>query len=95
MCYMSSVGVRELRQEASRLLERVAAGESIEITNHGRPVARLVPIDYAYPRTLEVLVAEGVARLGSGEPWLVEPGVPGADAPSGAEILEEQRADRL
>lgn len=45
--------------------------------------------------TLEVLVAEGVARTGSGEPWLVEPGVPDPGAPSSAEILEEQRADRL
>ncbi len=95
MCYMATVGVRELRQEASRLLERVAAGETIEITNHGRPVARLVPIDYSYPRPLEVLVAEGVVRPGLGEPWLVKPAIPDDDAPSIAEILEEQRADRL
>lgn len=48
MCYMESVGVRELRQSASELLDRVAStGDSIEITNHGRPVARLVPIHRA------------------------------------------------
>lgn len=44
MCYMEQIGVRELRQNASPYLDRVAAGEIIEITNHGVPVARLVPI---------------------------------------------------
>jgi prevent-host-death family protein len=41
---MKSIGVRELRQHASRYLEEVAAGQSIEITDRGNPVARLVPI---------------------------------------------------
>jgi prevent-host-death family protein len=41
---MESIGVRELRQNASHYLSRVAAGELIEITDRGRPVARLVPI---------------------------------------------------
>lgn len=41
---MDRVGVRELKQNASRVLERVKAGESVEITEHGRPVARLVPL---------------------------------------------------
>jgi prevent-host-death family protein len=41
---MKVIGVRELRQNASRYLEEVAAGESIEITDRGHPVARLVPI---------------------------------------------------
>jgi prevent-host-death family protein len=41
---MRTIGVRELRQHASRYLDEVAAGESIEITDRGRPVARLVPI---------------------------------------------------
>jgi prevent-host-death family protein len=41
---MSSVGVRELRQNASAVLRRVQAGESLEVTDRGRPVARLVPM---------------------------------------------------
>lgn len=39
-----SVGVRELRQSASRLLDQVKDGVVIEITEHGVPIARLVPI---------------------------------------------------
>jgi prevent-host-death family protein len=38
---MATVGVRELRQRASELLRRVEAGETIEVTDRGRPVAVL------------------------------------------------------
>jgi prevent-host-death family protein len=41
---MDRIGVRELRQHASRYLERVARGETLEVTDRGRPVARLVPV---------------------------------------------------
>ena len=40
---MASVGVRELRQRASELLRRVERGETIEVTDRGRPVALLSP----------------------------------------------------
>ncbi len=40
---MASVGVRELRQRASDLLRRVEHGETIEVTDRGRPVALLTP----------------------------------------------------
>ena len=39
-----SVGVRELRQSASKILDQVKDGVVFEITEHGVPVARLVPI---------------------------------------------------
>ena len=41
---MERIGVRELRQHASRYLARVRAGETIEVTDRGRAVARLVPV---------------------------------------------------
>ncbi len=41
---METIGVRELRQHASRYLERVRQGETLEVTDRGRPVARLVPV---------------------------------------------------
>ena len=48
MCYIGfvndSVGLRELRQEASDLVRRVEAGEEIVVTVSGRPAAMLVPI---------------------------------------------------
>jgi prevent-host-death family protein len=38
-----TVGVRELRQNLSRYLERVKAGETLTVTERGHEVARLVP----------------------------------------------------
>ncbi|WP_067967266.1 type II toxin-antitoxin system Phd/YefM family antitoxin [Mycolicibacter icosiumassiliensis] len=45
---MGTVGLRELRQNASELVRRVEEGEEITITVAGRAGARLVP---AVPRT--------------------------------------------
>lgn len=53
------VGMRELSQRTARVLAMVRAGETVEITDRGRTVARLVPaVDDRY----EQLVAAGVIR---------------------------------
>lgn len=54
---MTTVGIRELRQRASDLLRLVAAGETVEITDRGRPVALLVPLPDEDP--LAALVRRG------------------------------------
>jgi len=54
---MATVGVRELRQRASELLRRVEAGETIEVTDRGRPVAVLAPLPDRSP--IERLRAAG------------------------------------
>ncbi|MGW0250496.1 type II toxin-antitoxin system Phd/YefM family antitoxin [Nocardia goodfellowii] len=41
---MNTVGLRELRQQASELVRRAEAGEEVTITVAGRPSARLVPV---------------------------------------------------
>ena len=48
MCYSTThmsekVGVRELRQNLSKYLERVKGGEALVVTERGRQVARLIP----------------------------------------------------
>ena len=55
---MGSVGIRELRDGLSRYLERVKAGEGITVTEHGRPIARVVPYER---RTLDELIENGLA----------------------------------
>ncbi|MDZ5645568.1 type II toxin-antitoxin system prevent-host-death family antitoxin [Nitrospirillum sp. BR 11828] len=42
---MSTVGAFEAKTHLAALLDRVEAGEEVIITRHGRPVARLSPID--------------------------------------------------
>lgn len=46
---MTRVGVRELRQRASELLRLVEKGETVEITDRGRPVALLTPLPHGSP----------------------------------------------
>jgi prevent-host-death family protein len=63
---MEEVGIRALKQNASAVVARAAAGETVVITDRGRPVARLVPL---HQSRLERMRAEGrvtpaVGRLG-------------------------------
>ena len=89
---MVSVGIRELRQRASELLRRVAAGETIEVTDRGRPVAVLAPLPEAAP--LERLRAAGGVQPATAD--LDElpaplPLQPGQDSPSA--VLARLRRD--
>jgi prevent-host-death family protein len=52
------VGVRELRNNLSRYLERVRSGEEVVVTDRGHAIARVLPI--GGERVLDRLVAEGV-----------------------------------
>jgi len=44
---MHCVNVREARERISRLLVEVARGEEVVISRHGKPVARLAPVERA------------------------------------------------
>jgi prevent-host-death family protein len=54
------VGIRELRDDLSRHLAEVRDGRTITVTDHGKPIARIVPVDG--PTRLQQLVAEGKVR---------------------------------
>lgn len=51
-------GVREFRDHLSRYLSVVRDGNEVTVTDHGKAVARLVPLDQ--PRVIDRLVSEGV-----------------------------------
>jgi len=52
------VGVRELRDNLSRYLDRVREGEQMVVTDRGRAIARVLPI--GADRVLDKLIAEGI-----------------------------------
>ena len=55
MCYMTDVdqvGVRELRQNLSVYLARIARGETLEVTDRGRAVAILAPLPGPWPSSI-------------------------------------------
>lgn len=54
---MAEVGIRELRDHLSKYLEAVQAGNDIVVTDRGRPVARVVPMNGE--RTVDRLIREG------------------------------------
>ena len=55
---MKQIGVHEARTQLSRLLDEVERGETITITRHGLPIARLVPV-----RGRQRSVKEAIAAL--------------------------------
>ncbi len=57
------VGMRELSQRTARVLALVRAGETVEVTDRGRTVARIVP---AEDDRYEQLVAAGLIRQAAG-----------------------------
>jgi prevent-host-death family protein len=97
MCYMSEnrqpparVGVRELRQNLSVYLDRVKAGETLEVTEHGNPVARLTPNPAVRLSIIDQMIADGRATPAKGDRRTLPmpPTIPGRPL---SEILQEMR----
>jgi prevent-host-death family protein len=89
---MTSVGVRELRQRASGLLRLVEQGETVEITDRGRPVALLTPIPEGSP--LERMRAAGDVETATADlDDLPEPLVLSAEIELPSRVLERLRRD--
>ncbi|HET8970092.1 MAG TPA: type II toxin-antitoxin system prevent-host-death family antitoxin [Candidatus Nanopelagicales bacterium] len=92
---METVGVRELRQNASALLARIEeSGVTIEITNHGHPVAHLVPIPRRSRSSRAELIEAGMLRPGRGDLLDVTPVQLPPGTPSTAELLAADRDER-
>lgn len=56
---MEMVTHREMRNRSGEILRRVAAGESVQVSNNGRPTAMIVPVGGT---VLDGLIARGEAR---------------------------------
>ena len=87
---MDSIGVRELNQNTSQVLARVSGGETIEITDRGHPVARLVPVG-GDRSALARLVAAGKAVAPTGTGPVPLPPKLGDDQVDVAATLAEMR----
>lgn len=61
---MKQVGVYDAKTHLPRLLDEVERGETIEITRHGRPVARIVPLSPSRRTPAEVVADIREARKG-------------------------------
>lgn len=85
------MGIRELRDTLTQAIRRVRAGETIEITNDGEPVAVIVPYR---PSRLDQLIAEGKATPGR-RPFRPPTRLFDAKGPiTASEAILQDRADR-
>ena len=81
---MRTAGIAKLKAELSSYLESVKAGEQVVVTDRGKPVAMIIPIDPSI--TMDERRAEAIAK------GLVKPGRPGGVP---AEIFEKSRIPGL
>ena len=75
---MGEIGLRQAKAQLSELIDRVGRGETVTLTRHGRPVARVVPVAERRPGLLKGRI--GMAADFDETPgWLVDAFEGGAD----------------
>lgn len=84
-----SVGVRELKNRTSRLIDRVEHGEVVTVTKRGKPVARIVPADI--PKGISRMIAEGRLKWSGRKPRLPKPTPLRGSGKTAAEYVAEGR----
>jgi len=90
------VGVREMRQNLSVYLDRVKAGETLQVTEFGRVVALLTPLPAEKLSPLERMVREGRAIPPKGSlKDRPRPKPAPAGTPTSEEMLAWDREDRV
>lgn len=91
---MTQAGVAQLKARLSEYLAHVRAGAEVVVTDHGRPVAKLVPVDSGELGELE---RQGIVRAGSMKlpPGFLEEQRPSVEGQGVTDaLLEERRAGR-
>ncbi len=69
---MVQVGIRELKNKLSEYLSRAKAGEEIIITEHKKPVARILAYQESIPEQMGALLREGSATWSGSKPGSVK-----------------------
>ena len=95
---MTMLGIREVTRNTSRVIHRAAAGETIVITEHDRPIAMLVPLPDTGNPAVDDLIRNGTltpASIPGGVAALlaIEP-IPASDDTDTAAIVSDLRAER-
>lgn len=85
------VGIREMKAQLSRLVREVKQGATVVVTEHGRPVARLVPEPVSVEERMQALCASGLVQWSGRRLGKASPPVPLAGKRGVAELLVEDR----
>lgn len=87
----TEVGVRELKNRASALIEQVERGEVVTVTKRGKEVARLIPVKGKMDPGLARMVAEGKVRWSGREFELPTPVKLRGKGKTGSDYIIEER----
>ena len=89
---MASIGVRELKARLSQQLKNVQRGGRVTITDRGKPIAVLSPVEpQANAAWAWRLVADGKAGWSGGKPRGLQPPVQGRGKPTSQLVIEDRR----
>lgn len=58
----TTVGIRDLKTRLSEYMQRVKGGQSIVITEHGKPVGRILPVEISLADRIEMLRKAGLVE---------------------------------
>jgi prevent-host-death family protein len=58
----TTVGIRELKAQLSAYLQQVKAGKSLVITEHGKPIGRLVPLPKTKTERIQAMMEMGLIK---------------------------------
>ena len=56
------VGTRELKSKLSEYMRRVKSGQTIVVTEHGKPIGQIVPVKASVEERMQAMVAAGLAE---------------------------------
>ena len=85
------VGVRDLKARLSKYLRQVSQGQTVIITDHGRPVGRLSPVDQPLDERLKALQDAGLVAWNGQKPKKVTPTTVNRSERQVSDILVEMR----
>jgi prevent-host-death family protein len=85
------VGVRDLKARLSKYLRQVRQGQTVIITDHGRPVGRLSPVDQPLNERLKALQDAGLVAWNGQKLNSVTPTVINRSKQQVSDILVEMR----
>jgi len=95
----TTIGIRELTRHTSKVIHRAAAGETMLITEHDRPIAMLVPLPSTGNPAVDALIRDGKLTpatnpAGVAALLTITP-VPASSDDDTAGVIAEQREDRM
>ena len=93
------MGIREVTRNTSKVIHRAAAGETVVITEHDRPIAMLVPLPRTGDPAVDELILQGrltpASNPGGLAALLAVTPVDASDGKDSAAVVSELRDDRL